>query len=217
MAVKNGEPFVANALASITHQTVPPLEVLVIDGNSVDQTREIALRGGASVLSQNGSGLADAWNHGISLAKGDLIAFLDSDDEWTPNSLAARYTDLLQSDADITCGRVQHITISPDMQRHPPVRRAMLVSHMVAIPGTMLVRRHVFDEVGGFDTSFAIAADADWLARAIAAKIKISEVNETVLLKRLHKNNLTRDGEKTRSELLIAMRRKIASARSGER
>jgi len=214
MAVRNGEPFLAAALASIAQQSASPLEVLVVDGNSVDRSREIAVQSGATVLSQSGIGLADAWNSGLSSARGDLIAFLDSDDEWTPNSLAARHTDLLQNDADIVCGRVRHIDISLDTPSYSPLRRAMLVDHMVAIPGTMLVRRQVFDRVGSFHTEFKIAADTDWLARAIAAKVKISAVDEIVLLKRLHKNNLTRNGKTARSELLTAMRRKIAGSRS---
>ena len=87
MAVRDGERYLAEALASVHAQTVAPLEVLLVDGGSRDATRAIAERHGARVLEQEGDTLADAYNTGIRAARGDVVAFLSHDDLWLPRKL----------------------------------------------------------------------------------------------------------------------------------
>ena len=87
MAVRDGERYLAEALASVDAQTVAPLEVLLVDGGSRDATRAIAEGHGARVLEQEGDTLADAFNTGIRAARGDAIAFLSHDDVWLPRKL----------------------------------------------------------------------------------------------------------------------------------
>ena len=78
MAVRDGERYLAEALASVHAQTVAPLEILLVDGGSTDATREIADGAGARVIEQRGDTLADAYNTGIEDARGDVVAFLST-------------------------------------------------------------------------------------------------------------------------------------------
>lgn len=99
----NGERFIADAVRSALTQTVLPLEIIVIDDGSTDGTVE-AVRSIdspiVSVVSQTNQGESAARNHGISLAKGDWVGFLDADDIWVPEKLERQFARLHESDSD---------------------------------------------------------------------------------------------------------------------
>lgn len=88
---RNGERFLKTAINSALAQTYEPVEVLVVDNASTDQTPEIARSYGSRVAYlhiDHGVSLAAARNIGIRRAKGDLIAFLDVDDQFMPEKVA---------------------------------------------------------------------------------------------------------------------------------
>jgi len=85
----NSASFVADAVASALEQTYPPLEVIVIDDGSTDNTQEILAPHWNVIryVKQPNAGAAAARNRGLDIAKGDWVAFLDSDDVWLPEKL----------------------------------------------------------------------------------------------------------------------------------
>jgi glycosyltransferase involved in cell wall biosynthesis len=91
MPVYNAELYLADAIASALAQTVPPLEILVIDDGSTDASRTVAERFGGCVRVFSGpnEGPSAARNRGVREARGSWIAFLDADDLWEPGYLAA--------------------------------------------------------------------------------------------------------------------------------
>ena len=90
MPVYNGAEFLAEAVASIVAQAYQPLEIIVVDDGSTDETATIvqSLGGEIRYLYQFNQGPAAARNAGLALAQGDLIAFLDVDDLWPADKLA---------------------------------------------------------------------------------------------------------------------------------
>ena len=98
IAVKNSSAYLADCLDSVAAQTFTNYEIIVVDGHSTDETESIA-RSYAKVrfFQQSGSGFADAWNCGLREARGEYLAFIDSDDRWTPNKLADQLA-MLRSD-----------------------------------------------------------------------------------------------------------------------
>ena len=87
----NRLPYLREAVDSVLNQTWPALEILIVDDGSTDGTEEALPTFGGPVryFRQKNSGPATARNRGIREAKGDWIAFLDSDDLWLPDKLAA--------------------------------------------------------------------------------------------------------------------------------
>ena len=213
VAVKNGESFLGDSLESIRSQPNVTVELIVVDGKSTDRSRDIAAEFDARVIGEDAPGLAAAWNTGLGHATAPLIAFLDSDDRWLPSTLADRIQQLQRfPDAGFSVGRVQHF-IEPGASIAVSKRERLLREQLAPIPGTMLFRKSVFERVGLFDPRFAVAADADWVARSVGQNIQYCEFDGLVLMKRLHSANLTAQVELTQSELLALLRRKIGRGR----
>jgi len=87
---RNRASYLPLAIESVLNQTPPPLEVIVVDDGSTDGTAAIVGRYGDQIIYRkirNGGRPAVPRNVGIELARGELVAFQDSDDEWAPGKL----------------------------------------------------------------------------------------------------------------------------------
>jgi glycosyltransferase involved in cell wall biosynthesis len=191
--VKNGEPWVAEAIESVLAQGRPELEVIIVDGNSTDGSAETAASyDGVRVLKQKGTGLTGAWNQGIEAATGELIAFLDSDDRWLPGKLDSQLRLLDETpELDAAIGRARFF-LEPGQEPGPGFRPGLLDRDYVArMPGTLIARRRVFERIGVFDESYKLAADVDWFARFQDAGLQMAVVQEVVTEKRVHAGNLS--------------------------
>ena len=101
-ATLNASKYLREALNSILNQTYQNIEVLIIDGGSTDDTKEIAnMFPKVSFVTQNGKGLFDAWNQGIKMCTGDFVAILDSDDIWNPTTLSDHVNALLSDSSKL--------------------------------------------------------------------------------------------------------------------
>src|SRR4029078_12493665 len=100
ISVYNGAHFVAHAIRNALEQTLPPGEVIVVDDGSSDKSAEIAESFGdkVRVLRRRHGGSATALNSPPSLSRGDLVAFNDADDLWTPDKLAFQSRTLAADD-----------------------------------------------------------------------------------------------------------------------
>src|SRR5512143_3730544 len=92
MPVYNGARYLRQALESALAQTYRPLEIVVVDDGSTDETPAILAEFGTRIraLRQPNSGSAAARNAALDAARGELIAFLDADDLWLPQKLAVQ-------------------------------------------------------------------------------------------------------------------------------
>ncbi len=208
--VKNGAGYLSSAIDSVITQGYPDLELIVVDGKSTDGSRDIALaRKDVCLLDQGGAGLGDAWNTGIRAATGELVAFLDSDDVWEPDTLVDRVTQM-PANSEMQIARVRFF-LEPGHEIPRGFKPGLLNGDRLApIPGTLLARRRLFDHVGLFDTGLKIAADVDWFARAKDADTSTDVFDSLVLQKRIHGRNLAADAQVNNKELLALLRHSIA-------
>ena len=171
---------------SVIAQTYRNYEIVVVDDGSRDATADIvAVHYGDQVrllcLPCN-QGVSTAMNQGIADARGELIAFLDADDEWLPDKLA-RQIEVLESDPSavmVSCG-CRFLDTRGNIFRHfgmpPPgldkyeVWRLLLARSFIAKP-CVVARLTALRDVGPFDTSLAIAEDQDmWIRLAMMGPV----------------------------------------------
>jgi len=170
--------FLRSAVASALSQTYHPIEAIIVDDGSTDDTPEIAATWSEDprvrYVRQQNSGQAAAKNRGIQMANGDLIAFLDADDAWAPEKLA-RQVPLFRNPAVgvVSSGRKRideagHHAPSPPIKGRNQPRCGRITSHLLfdnVIPfSSSVARREVLRRVGGFREELAMAIDWDlWL------------------------------------------------------
>jgi glycosyltransferase involved in cell wall biosynthesis len=194
--VYNGERHIESAIQGILDQTYRPIEILVVDDGSVDGTRgRLAAFGDRiRVLGQEQSGPAVARNHGARESRGELVAFHDADDLWHPEKLArqvARFEARPELASSITL--VENFW---DAGQEPLERHYGDHPRMRPVPGyagmTLVVRRAVFDEVGGFDGRRRHTDVADFFLRLRERGLETELVPEVLAYRRLHSRSLTR-------------------------
>lgn len=211
MVVKNGEAYLSQAIESVLAQSTLPHEILLIDGNSKDATPQIANRyPSVTYFLQPGYGLANARNYGISLASGEWIFFLDCDDYWSPDKLSLQM-EFHRSNPlyEFSIGRVKFF-LEPDTVLRAGFQKIFFeVGGVGYTPGTLCVRRSTFERVGLFDESLDIACDADWFARIKDNAEKIGILENVLLYKRIHSNNLSARVQQNRHELMIVLNRSL--------
>lgn len=190
--VHNGERYLAPALQSIFDQDYQPFEVIVVDDGSVDKSAEIARSYETRYIYQSNQGVAMARNAGVAAARGDLLAFLDQDDLWKPNKLRVQIAYLLSHPQVGYVLAGQRLFLEPGISAPVWLKDDLLSKdHPGWLPGTLVVRREVFNQIGDFDPSYSIADDADWFIRAKDAGIPMAILPETLHHKRIHDSNLS--------------------------
>ncbi len=172
----NAAATLPETLRSVLDQTYSDLEVLVIDDGSTDGTREAAdacRDPRVRVHTFANAGQAVSRNRGIALARGEFVAFLDSDDLWTPDKLADQLAALgAHPKAAVAYSLTDHI----DMRGrwlgpccHHVVNGdafdEFLKSNFLASGSNPLVRKSALDEVGCFDPALTPAEDWDLYLR----------------------------------------------------
>jgi glycosyltransferase involved in cell wall biosynthesis len=206
--VLNGADRLGQAVASVRRQLCTGDEIIIVDDGSTDDTPAVIADFGAAVLSfrQDNAGPATARNRGLREATGDVIAFIDHDDLWAPGRQTAMLA-ALRADptADIVVGKVQTVVDSGTAQPIAGNPR-FAAGHRPWLLPALLVRRVVFDRIGGFDERLRHAEDADWLMRAREAGTRFLQIDQVTNYNRLHSTNMSRNVAASRDFLLQALK-----------
>jgi glycosyltransferase involved in cell wall biosynthesis len=170
-ATYNAAATLQVCLDSVRAQAYPAIEHLVIDAASTDQTRAILMANDVPRLrwiSEPDRGIYDAWNKGLSMARGQWIAFLGADDVYLPGAIEA-FMDLAAKtpEAEYLSAQAEYVLAKRPMRiigrpwSWPRFQRYMCVSHV----GSMH-RRDLYQKYGTYDTGLRIVADYEFLLRA---------------------------------------------------
>jgi glycosyltransferase involved in cell wall biosynthesis len=185
---------IATAIASVLAQTESRFELIVVDDGSPDDSATIAALAAGNdprvrILRQANAGPSVARNLAVRHGTAPLVAFLDADDRWAPD-LLARHAAHLQADATvgISFGRVRFYDPAMAVGGRVSAHVAMLSlaqaigENPVCTTSNLVVRRDVFEEVGGFDTGMKHAEDHEWIARVLATTNWEARGIDTVLV-----------------------------------
>lgn len=198
----NRAHLLQDALNSVHAQSWRPLEIIVVDDGSSDDTRSVfeswasACEEGltARFLGQEHKGGNAARNLGVVDAQGAHIAFLDSDDLWKPDKIMRQMAAL---SADAGCGAVycgaEEVAIGSDAPPYRPKRpypkgdlsAQLLVSDVTAPTSCYLISKPVLEAVGGFDETLKARQDWDLWIR-VAHETQICAVPELLVVLRSH-------------------------------
>jgi len=207
----NAANFIGEALACVEEQDYPRLEVIVVDDGSTDRTRAIVAdrHNAVRYVHQENQGVASARNHGLRLARGSFVSFLDADDLWAPGALGLLGQHLQDNPrTGIVLGRVQYTRLRIDTAGN-------YLAETFGDPcfsfnlGAGLFRRDVFDRIGVFDPTLRSSEDVDWFMRAREAGVSIDVLDTVVLLYRRHGSNLTRDRHASHRDLAFALKQSL--------
>lgn len=200
--VHNNVDFITSALRSISNQTMPDLEIVVVDDGSTDGTAEALssykdprMRVHAH---EHQKGVGAARNTAVSLATGDFFAWMDGDDISLPQRLERQ---LMYFESHPTAQVVGTDLFPVDMKGRltgrpwmPPQNQMLIkwgyVFGTPMINGTTMARRSVYENEGGYDETLAVGEDNDfWLRRSW--NIEMANLHEILLLYRRHPKNTT--------------------------
>jgi glycosyltransferase involved in cell wall biosynthesis len=189
----NGAVFLAEAVESVYQQNYHPLEIIIVDDGSTDDTARIAanFKGDVRYVYQAHSGRPAAGrNRGIKESVGEIIGFLDQDDLWPANKLALQISPLLNDlSLDVILGHTQMMQLTSTVAGKREFEASSKpVDYMLL--SSALFKRPVFEKVGFFDESLAyFGDDLDWFIRAREQGISVRQLDEVTLFWRIHETN----------------------------
>ena len=156
----NAVRTVGRAIESCLNQTHPPIEVLVVDDGSTDGTAEVVASFGTSVRFERkpNGGPASARNHAAQLASGDWLGFLDADDRWLPRKLENQLT--LATSDDIAI--IQTLMGGARVQIPQEITFSQLWETNLVRTSSVLIRRSVFERLGGFNEDPQLISSEDY-------------------------------------------------------
>lgn len=198
MPTYNRKNMIGRAIESVLNQTFKDYELIIVDDGSTDGTEEnlrkiVKENSRIYYFKQENKGPSSARNFGISKAKGNYLAFLDTDNIWHPNFLEVMM-DVLEKNPDymMAYGSQNLLLVSPSKKgelsiiarkvRSEKYNSIRLTNENFIDVNSVVLRTKVFDELGGFDESLKSLEDWDLFARiAIRHPFKIMHVDQVLM------------------------------------
>lgn len=182
--------FLPETLAGVREQTFGEWELIVVEDGSDDGTRAIVEAFTRSVQQpvrylrhEQNQGLTTTRNTGIAAASSEWIAILDADDIWTPDHLEACVAAAKISGADIVHGGSQLFdsdsgndleTRAPDAAALAAVPLSVFTQQYIVQPSSVMLKKSIWEQVGGFDTTFQHVEDLEMWLRCLRAGASIA-------------------------------------------
>lgn len=217
VAVYNGERFLRPALESLYAQDYEPFEVVFVDDGCTDGSAAIGRSfPGIRYVRQENQGLAAARNTGLSLARGEFLAYLDDDDLIPPHKLRLQAGHLV-ANPDVGCVLArQQIMLEPGVDPPEWLTRDTIFGDLDGIPFvSAMIRTELLRAVGGFDPSYRFAEDRDLFVRLREHGVRIDVIPEVLLFRRFHGENMNYRLRPQKHPLLRSLKAKIDRERAG--
>ena len=177
----NRAGFVREAITSVLQQDYPDVDLIVVDDGSRDDTAAVVSGFGPAVryLYQENRGVSAARNRGVAASTGGLIAFLDSDDLWLPSKVSAQVA-YFEAHPDAQACHTDEIWIRRGVRvnerrihrKHGGWQFLASLPRCLISPSAVMLRRTLWDRLGGFDETLPACEDYDlWLRLTAIAPV----------------------------------------------
>jgi glycosyltransferase involved in cell wall biosynthesis len=231
MPAYNVERYLAESIDSVLAQTYRDFEIVIVDDGSTDRTPSIAERYRRAFPDQvvlalrENRGVASARNTALGVARGAVLALLDSDDTWFPTFLAEQM-DILDANPDVAIvtanafnrgGPRDGRPVNPVDDRRPPPNLAEILRDETATFIMSVFRREVADAVGGFDESLRTNEDYDFWIRAALAGFRFTRNPKPLGWYRRRANSLSSNELRMIAGILRVFRKTVPSCEPGSR
>ncbi|MFH0823236.1 MAG: glycosyltransferase family A protein [Pseudomonadota bacterium] len=193
------------SVESVRRQSFKDFQIIVVDDGCTDDTGEwLDAQPDLSALHQSNSGIADSRNNGASIAAGRWLAFLDHDDLWLPDKLLVQ-TDFAKENPELGLIAARHERLSKYRRpgrSGPSLKGDLFVkvfSESFIHTSSVMIRKDVFESIGGFPTRYRFADEFDvWLK--LAAAHPIGFIDETLVFIRFYESNTSHNRVGVRSD-----------------
>lgn len=203
LATNRPSPYLAAALQGVACQTYPHWTLTIVDDGSPDAGFVAAAASAipsATVVRHGARGVSLSRNSGAAVGSGELLAFLDDDDVWAPTKLAAQVASLRRAPASTGCftggwyldGHGTEFGAgwpATDTTAEDLLRGAVPLPRIV----TLVLRRHAFELVGGFDAAYSVGEDHDLVLRLLQHGAMVAVPEQLVGYRRHGANTSTTD------------------------
>ncbi|HYZ13506.1 MAG TPA: glycosyltransferase family 2 protein [Actinomycetota bacterium] len=216
--VLNRVDTIKDTLISVAAQTYRPIEHLLMDGGSTDGTVQVIERFAESAphvrwISEPDSGMYEALGRGLRMARGDIIAYINSDDLYFPWSVEVAVGELRKG-CDFVYGDVAILRRGGarrtfQLQFYPEFDARHYIHHGILAQPTVFWTRTAMDSVGGFDAGLRLLGDVDYWTRAVVAGLRFCRVDDVLALMVLHPGALSIRFEEELQEELTRIRASV--------
>ena len=188
----NRLPRVKDAIDSVLKQTYRDFKLWVVDDGSTDGTGESLRVFGNKVkyISQDNSGVSAARNLGLRVSRGKYVAFLDSDDLWEPRKLEIQVR-WMEANPQFPLSYTDEVWIRRGIRVNPKKRHAKYSGWIfekclplcIISPSSVLMKRALFEEIGGFDETLPVCEDYDFWLR-LTCRYPVLFIDKKLIVKR---------------------------------
>jgi len=201
-AVRNGARDIPVTLASIAAQDYPDVEHIVVDGASTDDTVDVVRRLGrrvARLVSEPDAGVYDAFNKGLRLATGEIVAYLNAGDNYVSAGIISLIAgSFAAGDAEAVYGDVEIVDAADPTKlvrryRSGSFRPSRLAWGFMPAHPALFIRRSVYERRGAYDPTYRIAGDFELCVRLFAVE-PIRHVHVPQVLVRMPRGGLSNNG-----------------------
>jgi glycosyltransferase involved in cell wall biosynthesis len=204
-------------LSAVAAQSYPSVEHIVVDGGSTDGTLEVVTSFQVSRnlrwISEPDTGMYDAINKGLTLAQGEIVAYLNSDDFYLPWSIEVA-VDALKQGADVVYGDLGVLQVLSDdrstfsIQFYPHFNLTYYTHIGTLGQPAVFWRSDVIQRIGKFDTTYRLIGDCEYWVRAGTTGASFVHVDEVMAIQIDH-------GETLRARLPDKLESEFKRLRSG--
>ena len=219
----NSNPFIMETLDSVLSQSYEDMEVITVDDGSSDNTGDLVRSRGDKRLvyiRQDNAGISAARNRGLSVAKGEYIAFIDHDDKWLPGKIAKQMA-LFNSQKDLGLVYSDAYIVNAAGQRGGTFFKiskphcGMVFEYMMNgnfIPVlTAVIKKSITEKTGYFDQRYKIAEDWDYFIR-VSKICPVSFVDAPLAEYRVHASSFSRNRVLMLEEVIDILMKLLAHA-----